>query len=194
LCLQCVESACQNCPPAQVFDSPGGATGWTLTGDWGLTSCAPITFTGETALCFPDFNVTLGTDGARATPYPGAEIERSSARSPLSVLPQTLTFRSWHVDRGGKSGYDGKRIRVSVDGGQTFTTIVDCQTADLPFCDERTSRAAADWDMIAIDMGNFATMTGILELTYDTLDTGASFSRGWYVDDINVARCDYSAF
>lgn len=214
-CAGCGAGQCLNCPPIQNFDDLSnfgiGTAGWTLTGDWRLTTGAPSASNAGCPYTFTSFpspvpgasTVVLGTDGVRKSPYcqgaapgfPLNEAENSFAQTPPTKIPANLTFKSWHVDRGGKSSFDAKQIKISTDGGTTFTTIADCQSANpalsgFKFCDQVTDRMATDWDSITISTGNLAGQTGVFQFTYSTLDTGLGFERGWYIDDIDIMRCD----
>jgi hypothetical protein len=163
-----------------------------LTGGWALYTEAPQTI-GEPPLKFQ--GQSLGTDGTRVAPYPGEEIERSFARARPSVLPSALQFSSWHVDEGGENGFDVKKVRLSVDGGKTWQTLVDCEQASgsgVAFCLEFAGpRAADDWDEISIDVPEDRVgQLGIVELSYDTVDDFGPNERGWFVDDVNFGtRC-----
>jgi hypothetical protein len=109
-----------------------------------------------------------------------------------------LTFKSWHQDRGGNDTFtprDTKRISVSTDGGANWTEIVNCNGIDtIPFCvpsPANQNRSLTAWDDIAIPIpANLAGETGIFEFAYDTVDSGQGWERGWYIDDLNINRCD----
>jgi len=160
---------------------------------------------GGTAIMLTNF--VLGTDGSRTAPYytlagvspnffyqaTANHIESSMARTPVVVIPQKLTFKSWNEDRGGSAnGRDQKKVRITTDGGTTFKTLVDCFGGAMntePFCMQVTTRTADMWDMISIDTGALAGQMGQVEFDYDSVDTGSNGERGWFIDDLNVARC-----
>ncbi|MFO0550836.1 MAG: hypothetical protein U0271_20775 [Polyangiaceae bacterium] len=211
-CLGCGLGECVSCKDEQDFgralgvDSTAGlaAKGWTLTGDWGIYQGAPPCSTDAAFLDFSEpgemffFQYVLGSDGARISAAPpGAEQSNGHAVTSPTVIPAQLTFQSWHQDRGGPLGRDNKTINVSVDNGQTWTTIADCTSdASLPFCVDYTSlpnRARTDWDSVTIDIpAALVGQTGIFEFAYNTFDTGSvtGFERGWYIDKLNINRCD----
>jgi hypothetical protein len=151
---------------------------------------------------------SIGTNGCR-TPFPfdetpsiytfeEREISTGSVRSPVSLLPSELRFQSWHQDRGGKSQVDArdkKKIRVSIDDGITWTTLVDCVgNSTMPFCQpspDNVNRDPATWDAVAIPIpSQLVGQMGIVEFSYDSVDIGDGWERGWFIDDINVGRCN----
>lgn len=185
----CAAGSCGDCAafaPENNFITPRSIEGWELTGGWGLHREAPQNFSTGPAVFG---NQVLGTDGNRVAPYPGTENESSHARSGPLVLPATLEFLSWNVDEG--SGVDTKQVRVSIDGGASFTTLVDCTAnpASQPFCQFRDdSRAPNDWDMISIPVpAPMVGQVGLVEFGYNTQDTCCGFEKGWYIDAIRFA-------
>ncbi len=196
-CLACGGGTCLSCPPLQTFETLS-PTGWTFTGGWGVYSTPPAQQP-PPAMQYVPFGMhgnVLGVDGTPAPPYwmNGSHIvavETSYVRSPPTLIPAQIKFQSWNVDRGGQSGRDEKRIRVSTDMGTTWKTLVDCQGANntLPFCTQVTTRNPDAWDDISIDTGALAGQTAIVEFSYDSLDTGNGFEQGWYIDNLNIVRC-----
>ncbi|MCX4246126.1 hypothetical protein [Paraliomyxa miuraensis] len=183
----CMGGACGDCTAFALqndFITTRSIEGWQLTGGWGLYREAPQNFdVGPTVFGSQVF----GTDGNRVAPYPSSETEQSSARTPPTILPPTLEFLSWNVDEG--TGVDNKWVRVSTDGGASFTTLVDCNMGmPLPFCQFRTDRAPDDWDPITIPVPPMMVgQVGIVEFAYDTLDSCCNFEKGWYIDATNFA-------
>jgi len=180
-----------SCECRLTFEDAGELDGWQLSGDWRLYERAPP---GELLpeMPFGAQGSVFGTDGNRSMPYPGQHAETSSAITSSFTVPDTLRFRSWHVDEGGPIN-DTKRIGLSVDGGATWNTVVDCGAgldADLPFCAlEEGPREGSDWDDIEIDVSDFAGLTGRLRFEYDTADSCCSSEQGWFIDDLNALDC-----
>ncbi|MBK8943365.1 MAG: hypothetical protein IPM79_38625 [Polyangiaceae bacterium] len=216
LCDLCSNGACLDCPASQTFGSPFGGVQpdlslWTFTGDWTVSYCvSPNSVTTTDQSCFqpvgmedePATYPVMGNNGSRTgvSPYAGeSEIEVGSFTTSPSVIPATLTFNSWHQDRGGNDSFDPadqKTIRVSVDGGASWSTVLSCEmNDDIPFCQPWpafTNRALDAWDAIEIEMAPaLVGELGIFEFSYDTIDAGQGWERGWYLDDLNVGRCDY---
>jgi hypothetical protein len=185
----CVAGACGDCPafaPNNNFITTRSIEDWTLTGGWGLYREAPQSF--NTGAVLFDSQV-FGTDGNRAAPYPASENEMSSAISPPTILPPSLNFRSWNVDEG--TNVDNKTIAISTDGGASFQTILDCNTAPpgVPFCQFRNDdRAADDWDDVMVPVpAPMQGQVGQVRFTYDTLDSCCNFEKGWFIDEVNFA-------
>ncbi|MEX1361859.1 MAG: DUF4215 domain-containing protein [Nannocystaceae bacterium] len=185
----------QACECHLTFQHGVHIDGWELEGDWSIYDEAPPSslVLGWPAVPFATQGQVFGTDGNRSAPYPGEEVEISSATTTSFLVPETLRFRSWHVDEGGSESYDTKRIRVSIDAGSSWHTLVDCEVgpnANLPFCQEEDSaRDEADWDDIEIDAAAFAGVPGQLRFEYDSYDSYTGFEQGWFIDELNALTC-----
>jgi hypothetical protein len=211
LCSGCSAGSCVNCDPIQTFAGTFDVSKWTVSGDWSLASCLRANaLSPTTAECSPppkdpDASKAVpmfGSNGSRtnAQPWTAAAKETSvaSARSPLSVLPANLEFHSWHQDRGGNNTFnlkDRKSIRASIDNGMTWTVLVDCDGNMVqPFCQpspSNTNRPLANWDNVSIPLpANLVGQLGIVEFNYNTVDAGEGWERGWYIDDVNLDRCN----
>jgi hypothetical protein len=206
-CDVCAASECLSCPVAQTIDFLD-FSGWAFTGDMGVASClAPNSVTPTDSPCFPAYEAlgdpltapVLGSNGSRTgAPAPSNEVSSSTLRTAPTPLPAAITFKSWHQDRGGNDTFvprDTKIIRVSVNGGGSFTTILNCDgNMTVPFCLPSTpnqNRALDQWDDVSIPVPmNLQGQVGIVEFAYDTVDSGQGWERGWYVDDLNLNTCD----
>ncbi len=184
----CVEGECgecQNFAPTNNFTTSRSIEGWEFTGGWGLHLRAA-----QSQLeVFQDFpGQVLGTDGNRAAPYPGAEIEDSYALSRPTVLPDEIIFLSWHVDEGGGMS-DNKTIRVTTDDGMSWTTLVDCaMDPGYVFCQPNTGRDPAIWDLAQVPVpAALQGQVGRVEFGYNSGDDCCEFEQGWYIDSLNVA-------
>ncbi|MEX1362017.1 MAG: DUF4215 domain-containing protein [Nannocystaceae bacterium] len=188
----------QSCQCRLAFDDPTDIDGWQLGGSWTIHDNAPLSDSAE--VMFPTQGSAFGTDGNRASPYPGAEAEESSAITPDFTVPPALRFRSWHLDEGGSVPLpsdglvrDTKRISISIDNGATWNALVDCAAGpngDLPFCELRDGpRSGADWDDIELDTSAYAGESGRLRFEYDTHDSCCSFEKGWFIDDLDAVDC-----
>jgi hypothetical protein len=200
ICSYCDAGQCLDCltfTDFTGFSDPAGVPPWTVTAivgtpDWGFYTSAPPNQNGVGATLFPNAPV-YGTDGNRNPPYPGSEAESSQVVTSIGVVPFELTFGSWNVDEG--SFFDTKTISISVDGGSTWTELVNCEAAQTqPFCDfVDDSRAIDDWDVITLDTSPWFGMNGQLRFTYNTGDSCCGFERGWFLD-FSYAICDDLAF
>ena len=187
------DDGCTNsCACRLTFSSEEDIDGWELAGGWARHVGAPVS-EDWAAVDFATQGAVFGTDGNRVAPYPGQELETSSATSTTFMIPETLRFRSWHVDEGGDESYDNKRILISTDEGGEWTTLVDCYAgpnSDLPFClNEDSARGEGDWDDIEVDAAAHAGVPGMIRFEYDTFDDCCGFEQGWYIDEINALDC-----
>jgi hypothetical protein len=211
LCSVCIAGTCNDCPAMQTIDFLD-ASGFVFTGDWGFyqgvransvtPSAVPLFPDPQDGPGEPNTRPVLGNDGSRTGVNPwvsGAnEIEAGTMTTAPSVIPAMLTFKSWHQDRGGNDTFnpaDTKTIRVSVDGGANWTGLVDCDgNMTIPFCIPTQSfqnRPLGDWDDISIPIpANLVGQEGIFEFAYNTVDAGQGWERGWFIDDLNINRCD----
>jgi hypothetical protein len=205
-CDVCAAAQCLSCPVAQTVDFLD-ISGWTFTGDMFVTNCLSPNSLSPFDACFPAFEKlgdplkapVLGSNGSRTGSIPPSnEISSSTFTTAPTPLPDTLTFKSWHQDRGGNDTFvprDTKTIRVSVNGGGSFTTILNCDGNDsVPFClpsPSNQNRPLDQWDDVSIPIPmNLQGQVGIVEFAYNTIDAGEGWERGWYVDDLNINTCD----
>lgn len=183
-CAGCVAYADTN-----LFTTERSLIGWELSGDWRLYTEAPRSQPGSfSPAAIPFGNQVLGTDGNRRAPYPNGHAERSYARTPPTELPSSITFQSWHLDEGNGL-YDNKIIRISTDGGMSWTDIISCPlNPALAFCARIETREADDWDSISLDLpAPLIGQVGIIEFAYDTRDGCCDFEKGWFIDVTNFA-------
>ncbi|HHH29788.1 MAG TPA: hypothetical protein ENK57_15785 [Polyangiaceae bacterium] len=169
-----------------------GADGWAVDfgqppakTSWGIYLSAPPSQQNPSSVVFP--TPVFGTDGNQTTPYPTNENENSATFSPVQVIPSTLSFQSWHVDEG--SDVDNKAFSISVDGGNTYVTVMDCMTNGdgYPMCQLfQGPRGPDQWDTVAIPVPeDLVGQKGIIRIDYDTLDACCSFEQGWYLRNAN---------
>jgi len=184
----CTAGACGACnvfAPTNNFTTTRSIEGWELTGSWGLHRVAPQSeleppseFAGQ----------VLGSNGNRVEPFPGNEVEASYARTPPTVLPDTIAFLSWNVDEGG-GATDNKTVRVSVDGGATWDVLADCAVDSSPaFCTPQLTKDPGVFDLVQLPVPPaLQGMLGIVEFGYDTVTSCCEFEKGWYIESLNVA-------
>ncbi len=209
-CKGCSAGTCPDCAAAQPFSAFDGID-WMFTGSWSLWDCLPPnSVTPMDYVCFP-YPMSdpseplrapfLGNIGSRTGEIPfigGSKIESGLLTTGPTVFPAAITFNSWHQDRGGNDTFnlkDKKQIKISKDNGQSWTTIVSCEGNDtFPFCQPWpafTDRAVDAWDAVSIPVpADFVGEKGIVQFSYDTVDAGEGWERGWMFDDFNINRCD----
>lgn len=198
-CNGCLDGTCSDCESA-TDTFLAGLSGWTVEtadgGAWRIFAEMPGNEDGDPAIT-PTDTAFLGNDGSTVGPQDETgETVSASVVSPVDVMPDTLIFDSWHVDEGGgesekEPGVDIKRVEVSTDLGETWTTLAGCDDPDLddfPFCVRVDTRGADEWDTIMLDTSAFAGMDAQIRFTYDTDDACCGFEYGWYVDNLNFAQ------
>lgn len=200
----CAAGGCSSCAAfaeTNEFTTTRSTVGWELTGDWGLYTGAPSAYAGDSpkfggggggGMLLPQIafgSQVFGTDGNRSAPYPGGHEEDSYARTKPIVLPASLDFRSWHLDEGSGT-YDNKFVRVSVDGGKTWTDLLNCDslTPDSPLCERVNQRDADDWTDVNLAVPKaLVGEVGVVEFAYATGDGCCEFERGWFIDTTSFA-------
>ncbi len=198
-CNGCLDGMCTDCESA-IDSFLAGLSGWTTEsvagGNWTLFAVMPGNEDGDPEIT-PTDTAFLGNDGSTVgVQDETGELVDASVVSPVDVMPDTLVFDSWHIDEGGGEsekdpGVDIKRVEVSTDLGETWTTLAACDDPDLddfPFCVRVDSRGADEWDTIMLDTSAFAGMDAQIRFTYDTDDACCGFEYGWYVDNLNFAQ------
>lgn len=207
ICNECPDGACTCAAGACTdtcealsstngFHGPWSIGGWTLSEGWAIRRGAvptglnsgPITFTGN----------VLGADGFEFVPYGHTypyQLGVETAQTPAITMPANFTFRSWHIDSG--SGTD-KSVRVSTDGGATWTVLIDCATVPTPIiCQPVSNRTATAWDTVSINVpAQFVGMSALVEFHYETYFQNDGTDRGWYIDDVGLGtscRCTADA-
>lgn len=200
-CGGCEAGECADCIEVQdpvTFDSNAGQDpllGWTITttagGGWQRFFGIPSNEEGDPFISNMDLPM-LGIDGnVLGGPDLTGEISTSQIVSSPSIVPETVTFESWHQDQGGAS-LDLKRIDITIDAGKNWIPLADCSAApplnSFPFCLLVNDRDPEAWDDIELDTSMWEGMEGQLRFSYDTVNDCCDFERGWYIDDLNFSQ------
>ncbi len=78
---------------------------------------------------------------------------------------------------GGEGGsYDRTEVRVSTDGGTTYTTVAD----------KSTFLATTVWTARVVDLSPYAGQTIVLQFWFDSMDSINNVGLGWQIDDLEV--------
>jgi hypothetical protein len=89
------------------------------------------------------------------------------------ITDSELTFEHF-LDTEADSYFDKALVRVSDDGGNTFTDVFTRLTTHGDFVQENLNIAAFDGEIIQI------------QFSFDTVDSLYNNFEGWYVDDVKV--------
>src|SRR5262249_54548924 len=93
--------------------------------------------------------------------------------------PLTVSF-NYGLQTEGNGSFDVASVQVSTNGGATFTTVASStSSAQLPL--------SSTWRAAAFDLSAFAGQTILLRFNFDTVDSTANTSEGWYVDDVQLS-------
>lgn len=78
---------------------------------------------------------------------------------------------------GGEGGsYDRTEVRVSIDGGTTFTTVAG----------KSAFPTATVWTARVVDLSAYAGQTIVLQFWFDSIDSIGNTGLGWQIDDLEV--------
>jgi len=157
--------------PVSVFDDnvESGLNGWTLAGDTSLWHQTNNRFISSYTAWYYGFesvfNYDAGTKNQGSIVTPAIDL--------TNITSSALTF--WHfLDTEETSGFDKAVVRISNDGGSTFTDIFTKPTSNGGFVQESLNISAYDGEVIQV------------QFSFDTVDNLYNDSEGWYIDDIKV--------
>nr|UZH23235.1 hypothetical protein [myxobacterium MSr12020] len=162
------------------------SNGWTLGGDW---ECGTPTNVGPPAAHIGEsvigtqiaglYHVNQGYNTAVADSPP---IDLTKATTPM------VSFWAWDHTEGGT--FDGWNVKVSNDGGKTFTQLTAVTPAyGLTIGGQKAwggNHSEEGWQNYTGDLSAYAGQSIILRLAFRS--DGASVFPGVYVDDVTVAE------
>jgi len=180
-----IGDACDPCEAEPVYstDFENGAPGWTSTGLWHLTkSCAaslpghstPTTFYyGQKSAC------NFETGGANSGTVDSPSIDLSDP----NLIQATLSLRYFLQTEQGCPYYDKATVRISTDGGATFTDVAGN-------CSGGLIDGNGAWQAATFDIGSaLGSSNVVVRFAFDTVDPVANSYAGFHVDDVVVAAC-----
>ncbi len=155
-------------------DAAGAASleGFTATGLWHVTeqgdglpghSAPHVAYFGSSSIGDFNFGRVFGT----LTSGP------LTLRSDVS--PQ-LNLQYRYEGEGG-TPYDRAEVRVSTNGGASFTTVANNSTHFGP---------TLTWESAAVDLSAYAGQTILLQFWFDSIDGISNTGLGWQIDDVSV--------
>lgn len=160
--------------------------GWTLAGDW---QCGPPTNVGPTQ--------AHGGKGVLATQIAGNYDNNQSFATTVATSPAIdlttattpqLTFWVWDDTQGGT--FDGWNLKISVDGGTTFTEVTTVAPAyPLTIAGQPSwggDQSALGWQSYSADLTAWAGQSVLLRFAFQSDASGVA--PGAYVDDMVVAE------
>ncbi len=152
----------------EKFES--GATDWTFSGLWRVTTRKSVSTTHSAWYGDP----ASGT-GNYAT---GTNANSGNLDSPSFTVPSSgpiLQFQSWYQTEDTGANWDRKLVQISTNGGASWTTI-----------DQVFNTPMSTWTVKSVDLASYAGQSAKLRFRFDTMDGLYNTYEGWYVDDIAV--------
>ncbi len=154
----------------QNFDA--GISGWTMVGSpgyWHQTTRRSVS---------PSQSMWYGSEstGLCNVCYDNGATNSGTVTSPVFTVPSsspTLTFKSWYSTEGGTS-YDQKWVKISTNGGSSWTNIA------------QISDTMSQWNSESYSLSSYAGMSAQLRWEFNTMDNIANQYEGWYIDDVVV--------
>jgi uncharacterized repeat protein (TIGR01451 family) len=205
-----------NTNPAVIFadDFEGNTAGWTATHvgntagftprDWAVTSTLPD---GRAGKGF--FGPDPGTGACIGNSNEAGIIHLTSPsiHIPSTATNRTLRFEHWvSLERG----FDGGQLRVSTDGGSTFTLVPQANYTfnapnftlpagaslfDNPMAGQRAFSGSdgfttdGSWATSIVDLGALAPAGSDIVLRWSVGTDCASGYVGWYLDNVKLSSC-----
>ncbi len=155
-------------PTSTVFeeDFETGGTSWSTSGSWAVGSPTSGPYNGHNSTDCAATNLSGDYPNYADDWLISPSISLPALTHPSSRL--TLNFWEWFEI---ESGYDHGKVKVSTDGGTTWTEL-----------DDRSG--SSDWRETLIDLSSYAGQTIKLGF-YFTSDYSVRYA-GWYVDDVEI--------
>ena len=158
-------------PPTIVFedDMESGINGWTVSGGTSLWHQSNNNFVSYNTSWY------YGIEGVFN--YDTGGINLGSITSPpidLTGFTGSALIFNHFLDTEELFPFDMALVRISNDGGASFTDVFTRLTTDGVFVQENLNISAFDGDIIQI------------QFFFDTVDTVYNHYEGWYVDDVMV--------
>lgn len=188
---QCQAAVCGGAPVANctLYYQEGFevcSNGWTLAGDWQCgtpSNVGPLeAHTGDGVVATQVDAVYHVNQSFTTTTADTPEIDLTAATNPV------LSFWAWDRTEGGT--FDGWNLKVSANGGQTFTTVT---TVSPPYPLTITGQPAwggdhsvEGWQNYSADLTAWAGQSIILRFAFRS--DGATVFPGVYIDDLVVSE------
>ncbi|MFT3772686.1 MAG: immune inhibitor A [Minicystis sp.] len=161
-------------------------SGWTFGGDW---ECGKPTNVGPPA-AHTGVNV-IGTKIAGLYSVNQSFTTTVANSPPINLTAATkpmVSFWTWYHTEGGT--FDGWNVKVSTNGGQTFTEVMTVSPAyNLSIAGQPSyggDHSGEGWQSYIADLSAYAGQTVILQFGFRS--DGATVFPGVYIDDVVVAE------
>ncbi len=160
--------------------------GWTFGGDWQCgtpTNVGPLEAHTGTGVIATQIAAVYHVNQAYATTVADSPpIDLTAAVNPM------LSFWAWDKTEGGT--FDGWNLKVSTNGGSTFTQVTTVTPPyDLTIATQAAwggDHSAESWQLFSADLTAYAGKSIILRFAFRS--DGATVFPGVYIDDVVVAE------
>lgn len=166
----------------ETFDG-GCPAGWTLGGDWqcGVPTSGPMA-----AHSTPNCLATQLGGNYNSNQSWGVAVADSPPIDLTGTNAPSLSFRMWIHTEG--STYDGANLKISVNGGSTFTLLTPITPPYTLTVNGESAwggnHSALGWQEVRADLGAYVGETVILRMAFRT--DGSVTYAGVYVDDFTI--------
>ncbi len=114
-------------------------------------------------------------------------------KTPEFVVPSGVTFSYWQWYQF-ESGYDGGNVKISTDGGTTFTLITPIggypgTLSYNPYMIGQpafTGTGGTSWHQVSFDLSDYAGQDVII--LWETASDSSINYAGWFLDDVGVTE------
>lgn len=154
-------------------DMEGGVNGWTTSLEDGSTDDLWHRQTGNYNSPTTAWwcGIVGGSDYNTGNRISNALISPSITLS--GIAPITLEFYESYAT---ESGWDFCNVDVSTDGGSNWTPLRS-----------GISGSSSGWQLTSIDLSAYNGQTIMLRFHFDTTDSIANSTAGWFIDDVSIA-------
>ena len=116
--------------------------------------------------------------------------------SPDIVVPSGAMFKFWNW-YDFESGWDGGNVKISTDGGTTYTIITPeggypGTLSSNPYMTGQpgyTGQGGASWNQAMFDLSTYEGMT--VKILFETASDSSVTYPGWYIDDVGFSITSY---
>jgi hypothetical protein len=164
--------------------------GWTFGGDW---ECGKPEDVGPFQAHTGDGLIATNVDGLYSVSQAyGTAVADSPPINLTQATSPKLSFWAWDHTEGGT--FDGWNLKVSTNGGQSFTQVSTVSPAyPLTIAGQPAwggDNSAKGWQVYTADLAAYAGKTVLLRFAFRS--DGATVFPGIYIDDVVVAEPEQS--
>jgi hypothetical protein len=149
----------------------GVADGWSLTGLWHVSSACSTPPSAPNYLGFNEDSDCEYSTGARVLGMATFDVNLTGKTA------ATLTFAHRFEKESNTASYDAMRVRVSRDGGSTWTLLKQWDARDPN---------QLTWTVVSLDLDPYTGGPLKIRFYFDSVSGAANNFDGWFLDNIEV--------